>query len=263
MKKLSVTLSHLREAFEQHADIWAHELEICNRIEKRKWKTKEVGTEMVVDVHQLGLDFGAEFAFNVLRFSDPKPLADQIARFICIDIAAAGLRTHPHMASLFPEKWEETLYGFIARGGDLVEMEGWCSVIQENFRYGDVSRRLSSRIVAVVCGRQDTPDIEEGGLDGLIDAVDDLAWLLMRADARYTSASRIATLAHGMEARWQNGTRLDFEFADEIDEAMEKLEEELIAEHEPRALGVAWASWVRHTRGEIIRPVAPIPAEQG
>ena len=261
MKQLNVTLSHLREVFERLPDMWATELAIVDRIEKMEWRGKRAGREKVLDIYQLGIDFGAEFAFTALRVSDPQPLADQIARFICIDIATAGLKAHPNFFRAYPEQWQENLRNFIARGGDLMEWESWCQRIRSDNRFSEVGNRLADRVVAAVCGRQNHPDIEEGGLEGLIDAVDELAWLYVQADARYTSARRIANLAAALETRWQSGTRLEFEFIDEIEAAMEELEEQLTPEHEQRALGVAWASLVLHTRGETIRPIAPIPAQ--
>lgn len=270
-KQLNVTAAQLREAFERYPEMWVKELVIVNRLEQLAWISQQGGRkklpEQTFDIYQLGLDFGADFALTALRFSQPKALANQIAQYICLDVAKAGLSAHPIYRHRFNDKWHEQLREFIGRGGDLEQWSEWCHLVITSSHGDPVFVRISDRVIAALCGRGGYPDIEEGGLDGLIDAVDDLAWLLVRADARYTAARRIADLAGDLETRWQNGTRLEFEFIDEIDAAMETLEDQLMPEYEQRALGVAWAALVLHTRGEAIRPVAPTPAldenEQG
>lgn len=264
MKQLNVTTAQLREAFECYPEMWVKELAIVNRLEQMTWRSQQGGRKKLpaqtFDIYQLGLDFGADFALNALRISQPKALANQIAQYICLDVARAGLNAHPIYCHRFNDNWHEQLREFIGRGGDVTVWDDWCQLVITASHGDPVFERITGRVIAALCGHGDYPDVEEGGLDGLLDAVDDLAWLLVHADARYTAAKRIADLALNLERRWQNGTRLEFEFIDEIDAAMETLEEQLTPEHEQRALGVAWAALVLHTRGEAIRPVAPMPA---
>lgn len=261
MKQLSVTVAALRAAFEENPEVWQPELAIIDRIEKMEWRGKRAGRMKVLDIHQLGLDFGAGFAMTALRFADPRPLANQIARFLCLDVAGAALRAHPGLNLSLKDGWQETLRDFIAGNGDLTTWEGWCQAVRrEGERRGEVAERIAGRITAAVCGRGDFADIYNGGLDGLLDAVDDLQLIFMRGDERYTAARRIADLANEIEARWQAGTRLKFAFAGAIDDAMEALEDQLLPDHEYRALGVVWAAFVWHTRGESIPPRPPKPA---
>lgn len=270
MMHLTVTLQRLRDAVaDSH---WVDEAKkaIIDQIEKMGWLAKKPSTKRELPLDKIALTFGLPFALWALRCAEPVADANRAGRLMALDMAFAALDAHPDKRGTAEIEFLTRLRNCVLSNASLEPLRASVFYLNELANIYIKSDRLDDEISwalaeiqvrALHGGDSIDPagDWSEGGLYGAENAVSDLSWLLVRADPRYANARRIAELAYAMEKRWQDGTRLDFEFSDEIVAEIDALERSLEEAHKERAWGLAWQSWNLHVKGEVTPPAVPVP----
>jgi hypothetical protein len=251
-----------------HAD--RQSLATLAALEKSAWAAKKADRIQPIDLDNLARVYGLPFALWALRCAEPVADANLAGRLIAVDMALAAFDAHPeHLVTMERENVSRLARVFDAG----VDLEGWRPWVRRACErakfYLDrdtlddlIGWSLSHIQVQALYGGEiiePEDDWSNSGLSAAPLALSTLTHLLCLADPRYAGAVRIADLAKAAEARWQRGTRLDFEFCGEIQDVVDRHEMLFHPEHKERALDLAWRSWNLHLNGAVVTAKRPKP----
>ena len=262
MTKLSVTPKRLREEAE-NGDFCAREnLTIIEQIERIAWHAKKPRMDQAIPLEKIASAYGLPFALWALRCAEQEKTADLVGRMVALDMAKAGLDAHPETFATHYRDFLHKIEAYVLGGADLEpfrprvsEMARLSNTYSSRGWPDSLSNEIEWLLLGLLTrsffGEADCVDPEgDFSLSGLYCApiaVDDLAFLLIRATPEFKSAKRVAEMAKNIEHRWQEGTRLEFSFyGDEIEQAIDALDTKLAPAAEELAWSTAKASWEKH-----------------
>lgn len=268
---LTVTAAALRAGAEEEGPHFAsRNAGRLLHVERLAWSEKKPGKNAAVPLRKLYDPMlradSIEFALWALGWCAEEAEANRVGSLISLDLAEmvlrrltdrAGLGFSPqelsrHAGSLFEtlvsrKPIDEFMPWLKTEGGMADGLLG-----KTDLDWADEVEGTLLRMVAGPFGQ--CPDSEyparaELSRYAAAQAYEDFRYLLAATDGHYLAARRVADLAYAAEARWQRGTRLDFEFTGDIRELMERLEGDLTRAMRDEAADVAAEIFLRLVKG--------------